>query len=103
MSYREVRVFKVRQVLRLWLRGEGIRAIERMAQLDRKTVRRYVRAAEGLGVQRDGGQGQLTDELIGSVVEVVRPHRRDGHGQAWQLLAANHDQIKAWLDADVPP
>ncbi len=40
MSYREVRVFKVREALRLWLRGEGIRAIERMAQLDRKTVRR---------------------------------------------------------------
>jgi transposase len=102
MSYREVRVFEVREVLRLWLRGESIRAIERMAQLDRKTVRRYVRAAEGLGVRRDGGEGQLTDELIGSVVEVVRPHRSDGHGEAWRLLVANHDQVKAWLDADVP-
>ncbi len=101
MSYREVRVFEVREVLRLWLRGEGIRAIERMAQLDRKTVRRYVVAGEELGLVRDGGEGQLSDEFIGSVVEVVRPHRSDGHGEGWRLLVANHDQVKAWLDDDV--
>jgi transposase len=101
MSFREVRVFEVREALRLWLRGEGIRAIERMAQLDRKTVRRYVNAAVELGLARDDGEGQLTDELIGSVVEVVRPHRRDGHGEGWALLVANHTQITDWLDADV--
>jgi transposase len=101
MSYREVRVFEVREVLRLWLRGEGLRAIERMAQLDRKTVRRYVKAATELGLVRDGGEEQLTDELMGAVVEVVRPHRSDGHGEAWRSLVANHDQVKAWLDDDV--
>src|SRR5438270_12767359 len=102
MSYREVRVFEVREALRLWLRGEGVRSIERLAQLDRKTVRRYVKAAEELGVVRDdGGDSQLTDELIGSVVEAVRPHRSDGHGEGWRLLVANHDQVKAWLDAGV--
>jgi transposase len=94
-------VFEVREALRLWLRGEGIRSIERLAQLDRKTVRRYVKAAEGLGLVRDGGEGQLSDEFIGSVVEVVRPHRSDGHGEGWRLLVANHDQVKAWLDAEV--
>jgi transposase len=101
MSYREVRVFEVREVLRLWLRGEGIRAIERMAQLDRKTVRRYVAAAEEVGLARNGGEGQLGDGFIGSVVEAVRPHRSDGHGEGWRLLVAHHDQVKAWLDADV--
>lgn len=29
MAFREVRVFEVREVLRLWLAGEGIRAMER--------------------------------------------------------------------------
>ncbi len=48
-------------------------------------------------MRRDGGEQQLSDELIGSVVEAVRPHRSDGHGQAWRLLVAHHDQIKAWL------
>jgi hypothetical protein len=101
MSYREVRVFEVREALRLWLRGEGIRAVERLAQLDRKTVRRYVKSATELGLVRDGGEAQLTDEFIGSVVEAVRPHRSDGHGQEWRLLVANHDQMKAWLDTEV--
>ena len=45
MAFREVRVFEVREVLRLWLAGEGLRSIERLSQVDRKTVRRYVEAA----------------------------------------------------------
>ncbi len=100
MAYREVRVFEVREVLRLWLRGEGFRSVERLAGVDRKTVRRYVSAAEELGLVRDGGEEQLSDELMGSVVEAVRPHRSDGHGEAWRLLVAQHDRIKAWLSDD---
>jgi len=100
MAYREVRVFEVREVLRLWLRGEGLRSVERLAGVDRKTVRRYVSAAEGLGLVRDGGVGQLSDVFIGSVVEAVRPHRLDGHGEAWRLLVANDEQVRGWLADD---
>ena len=90
-----------REILRLWMRGESQRGVERLAGVDRKTVRRYVEAATGLGLVRDGGESQLDESLIGSVVEAVRPHRSDGHGDAWRVLVANHDQIKAWLDADL--
>ena len=100
MAYREVRVFEVREVLRLWLRGEGLRSVERLAGVDRKTVRRYVAAAEELGLVRAGGEDQLSDGLMASVVEVVRPHRSDGHGEAWRLLVTHHDRIKAWLSDD---
>ena len=55
MAFREVRVFEVREILRLWLRGEGIRSTERLAGVDRKTVRRYVAAAVELGLIREGG------------------------------------------------
>ena len=41
-----------------------------------------------LGLDRDGGVEQLTDVFVGLVVEAVRPHRCDGHGEAWRLLAA---------------
>jgi transposase len=98
LAFREVRVFEVREVLRLWLRGEGIRAIERLGGVDRKTARRYVDAAVGLGLARDGGEAQLDDGVLGSILEAVRPHRLDGHGEAWRTLAANDAQIKAWLD-----
>jgi hypothetical protein len=91
MAFREVRVYEVREVLRLWLDGEGLRSIERLSAVDRKTVRRYVNAATELGLVRDGGVGQLGDEFVAAVVEVVRPHRSDGHGDAWQRLVAEHD------------
>jgi len=90
-----------RELFRLWLAGEGIRAIERLVAFDRKTVRRYLEAAGGLGLVCDGGEEQLTDAFIGLVVEAVRPHRSDGHGEAWRLLVANHDQIRVWVDDDL--
>lgn len=100
MAFREVRVFEIREVLRLWLRGEGVRATERLAGVDRKTVRRYLAAAEELGLVRDGGEQQLTDEFMGSVVEKVRPHRTDGRGQAWGQLVAQHEQLEKWLKTE---
>src|SRR3954469_11294478 len=101
MAFREVRVFEVREVLRLWLAGEGIRATERLVGFDRKTVRRYVDAAGELGLVRDGGDDQLSDVLIGLVVEAVRPHRIDGHGAAWRLLQTHHDDIAGWVADDL--
>jgi transposase len=101
MAFREVRVFEVREVLRLWLAGEGLRSVERLAQVDRKTVRRYVTAAEQLGLVRDGGDDQLSDVFVGMVVEAVRPHRRDGHGERWQLLSGEHERIAGWVADDL--
>jgi transposase len=101
MAFREVRVFEVREVLRLWLAGETLRGIERLAGVDRKTIRRYIAAAVVAGVRVGGGDGQLTDELVGRVVEVVRPHRSDGHGAAWRVLGAHHDRIAGWVKADL--
>jgi transposase len=101
MAFREVRVFEVREALRLWLAGESLRGIERLAGLDRKTIRRYIEAAQAAGVLVGGGEAELSDELIGQVVEAVRPHRLDGHGQAWRLLGQHHDQITEWVEADL--
>ncbi len=100
MAFREVRVFEIREVLRLWLRGEGLRSIERLAVVDRKTVRRYVEAAVEFGLVRDGGEEQLSDVLIGQVCERLRPGRPSGRGRAWEALVANHDQIERWLKTD---
>ena len=40
MAFREVPMFEIREVLRPWLGGEGLRAIARLVRVDRKTVRR---------------------------------------------------------------
>lgn len=100
MAFREVRVFEVREVLRVWLDGRGLRAIEGLVGLDRKTVRRYVEAAVELGLEREGGEEQLTDLFLAQVLERVRPHRVDGHGDSWRLLEAHADQVRAWLEND---
>ena len=54
------------------------------------------------GLSRAGGEEQLTDELIGQVVSVVRPARPDGHGAGWAELEARREQITGWVKADVP-
>lgn len=101
MAFREVSVIEVREVLRAWLAGSGLRKVAEQAGVDRKTARRYVQAAEAAGVVRDGGLEQLGDEVIGQVVEAVRPVRPSGHGSAWQALEAQREQITTWLGKDL--
>lgn len=101
MAYREVPVSEVREVLRAWLAGKGLRRVAEQAGVDRKTARRYVDAAVQAGVVREEGEGQLTDELIGQVVEAVRPMRPRGHGTAWEALEAEHGQIVEWVNKDL--
>jgi transposase len=101
MGFREVSVIEVREVLRAWLGGAGLRAVAQRAGVDRKTARRYVAAAEAAGVVREGGETQLTDEVIGQVVAVVRPVRSGGQGRAWEALEAERERISEWVGRDL--
>ena len=102
MVFREVSVIEIREVLRAWLAGKSERAVAAQAGVDRKTSRRYVTAAVAAGLSREGGEEQLTDELIGQVVSVVRPVRPDGHGAGWAELEARREEITAWVAGEVP-
>ncbi len=97
MGFREVSVVEVREVLRAWLEGHGLRKVAERAGVDRKTARRYVAAAEAAGLTRDGGVEAVTDELVGVVVEAVRPARPNGHGASWELLLAHEERIRGWV------
>jgi transposase len=102
MAYREVSVIEIKEVLRLWLAGHSLREVTRLAGLDRKTVRRYVQAAVAAGVARESGDvGQLTEEVLGAVVAVVRPDRPRGNGASWEAIAAQREQIATWLRQDL--
>jgi hypothetical protein len=56
-----------------------------------------VTAAVELGLVRGDGPDRLGDEFVAAVVEVVRPHRSDGHGETWQLLVDRHDVVAGWV------
>jgi transposase len=101
MVFREVAVTEIREALRAWLSGAGLRTVAERAGVDRKTARRYVEAAVSAGLARDGGEGQLSDELLGVVAGVVRPVRPGGHGSAWDALEACHAQVKEWVEDDL--
>ncbi|MGO8871305.1 MAG: IS21 family transposase [Acidimicrobiales bacterium] len=97
MAFREVTVVQIREAFRRWLNGDGERTIAKAVGVDRKTARRYIAAGIRLGLDRTGGEEQLTDELIGRVVGEVRLVRTDGHGEAWRTLLAEEDHIKKWV------
>jgi transposase len=101
MSYREVSVIEVKEILRLWLEGHSLRKVTTLAGADRKTVRRYVEAAQAAGLSQERDVGQLSDELLGQVIAAVRPERPRGVGQAREALEPHRVQIKEWLGKDL--
>lgn len=100
MAFREVSVTGVKEILRLWLMRRGARTIARLAQVDPKTVRRYIAAAQANGLCPDDGEDKLTDEFMAAVVETVKVGRRpgDGRGRTWQLLEDNKKFIESKLE-----
>jgi len=97
----ELSMIEIKEILRLWLDGRSLREVTRLAGVDRKTARRYVETARACGMDRDAGPGQLTDELLAAVVSGARPLRPSGRGASWQALAAQHEQMRAWLEQDL--
>jgi transposase len=94
MAYRELGVIDVREVLRRFCLGDGLRAIARGTGSDRKTVAKYVAAAVALGLPR--GAAPLSEEQITAVITAVRaPGGRPA--AVPDRLVAHRDQIEAWL------
>jgi transposase len=98
MAYREFGMVEVREILRRWLAGDGIRAIARGAGVDRKTIAAYVQAAVGVGVQRGGAPP--TDEQLAAIATTRRPGR-PGNTSApspeLEVLRPQESTIRQWL------
>lgn len=102
VAFREVPVFEVREVLRLWLDGRSYRAIAGLVPPDRKTITRVIETAIGLGLDRCGGVGQLDDEFVGQVMAAIRQVRPDRHGDSWAGLIEVHHELEKWVEDEVP-
>ena len=73
MAYREVGMVQVREIVRRWLAGDGLRAIARAMGVDRKTVAEYVRLAQAAGVERGGAAP--TEAQLAAIAAGRRPGR----------------------------
>ena len=95
MAYREVSRVEIVEVIRRWQSGESQRQTASGTGLSRKTVRRYITAAIGAGLTRDGpapSEDQLS-RLAGLNVST----RRKAETPTEDLLAPWADQIYEWL------
>ena len=70
MSYREVTMLEIKEVLRLWCAGSAKKRIAWQLGLDIKTVRRYLRVAQGCGVW-PAGDGPLDEGQVAAVVAAL--------------------------------
>jgi transposase len=80
MSYREVTMMEIREVLRLWLGGVPKARIAEQLGLDRKTVRRYIAAAVGGGLVSEEA---LTDEYVAELATSLRTEAERPRGDTW--------------------
>ena len=100
MAYRELFVLEIREILRLWAKGRGVRHIARSTGADRKTVRRYVRASgleQGQWAALEEGQSAvIDDELISEVVSLVKPGAPATVGPMREHLRAHAPSVEKW-------
>jgi transposase len=95
MAYRELGVIEIREVLRRFCLGEGLRAIARGTGSDRKTVAKYVAAAVAAGLHR--GAAGPTDAHVVAVLAAVRALGGGRPGQVPDRLTPHREQIATWL------
>ena len=99
MSYREVSMLEIKEVLRRKEAGDSVRKIAREMGIDRKTARRYVEAIEAEGI----GDGTEVDEpVLARLAAQVQGRPAVQPSPEWQALLAQRAQIQQWLQAEPP-
>ena len=98
MAYRELGMIEIREIVRRWIAGDGVRAMALRARVDRKTVARYVAAAQAIGLTRGGPPP--TDEQITAVRHHATPPREPALSDETRALAPYREEIQTWLTRD---
>ena len=101
MAYREVTDMEIKEVLRQWLLGAGMKTLATRTGVDVKTARKYVRAAESLGLRRDSGADALDDAWMARLRSALDQARARPRGDSWGACEAARDRIGSRLAAGV--
>jgi len=99
MSYRELPMIDVKEVLRRWSAGHGERKIGRETGTDRKTVQRYTAAAKELALPRDR---ELTEAEVHEVARRVQARPERAASTEWTAVAQHQERIAEWLGRPRP-
>lgn len=99
MSFRELTMIDVKEVLRRWAAGQSARQIARDGVVSRRTASRYIEAATSLGL---APSDELTDERVRDVAQCVQARPLPAVSDPRQLLEARRIQIEKWLQQDDP-
>jgi transposase len=99
MAFRELSMIDVREVLRRWMDGQSARKSAAGCNTDRKTIRRYVEAAEACGYERTTA---LDDEVVARVAAYVQEREPLPPSEQWSALQTHRARIEAWLEQERP-
>jgi len=99
MAFRELTMIDVREVLRRWQAGQSARQIARETGTDRKTVARYVTAAQSCELS---AESELSDEIVAEVAQRVQARPLPAPSGEKKVLEAHRARIEAWLDGERP-
>ncbi|HTQ44962.1 MAG TPA: IS21 family transposase [Polyangiaceae bacterium] len=89
----------IKEVLRRWSARQSVRRIARETGVDRKTVRRYIRAAESCSLPQDR---ELAEAEIHEVAQRVQSRPVPDASAEWQAVAAHETRIAEWLTRKRP-
>jgi transposase len=99
MTYRELTMIDVREVLRRWAAGHSQRRVARDTGTDRSTAARYIAVAEQLGLPRDR---ELTEEEIHEVAQRVQARPLPERSTEREAVAKHKPRIAEWLGQKRP-
>ena len=99
MSYREVSMLEIKEVLKRQEAGSSARRIAREIGIDRKTVGRYLSA---IAAARIGDATEVDEGVLSGIGQAVQQRPAVVPSAVWQALERERAQIEAWL-AQKPP
>lgn len=96
MSFRELTMTDVKEVLRRWTAGQSVREIARESGTDRKTVRRYIEAGKSVGLTLASA---LDEGALQEIVQRVQSRPLPEPSSARKTIESVRPRIEAWLGA----
>lgn len=94
MSYRELIMIDIKEMLRRRAAGQSTRATARDTGVDRKTVARYFEAADALSLPRER---EPTDTEVHEVAQRVQARVEPEASDEWKEIGEHRARIEAWL------